>query len=370
MKTSKFFSCTGATENRRLNPKDVVPPNFWTLNGMYVSEMTNIPTTPFGTPAFPPDGSDSDSSGRTFICGGYGMKIADGGLRRISWSEPGNFTNFTLTKDIDVDGETVTVNSGAGYLDAQGSTGSFILGQVSQGQIIIFGYDGIGIASLTGEWKYPFSYFDTANSAKPCINYTTLPCWVDGFVYFLATDGFVYKTNGVIQERIDGPFNALAAMGTTENLTQTGNTFLTYDFVRGLVLAQVATKYTNNTFLISKKGSYTRMYDDDGNQTPFIETGVLPLVEEDSRVSIQAVRVRVNCIGVPTISVGVKGLDDADYHYSADYSFSTTGFNEHTFDIAKTVKNPVIKIVSSSGTAAEFHGFTVIYDDGGKRDVS
>jgi hypothetical protein len=368
MITSKYFSLYNASENKRQHPKDIQFPHCADIKGFYVDQNTKYPVS--AEPAFSSFSKITD----TTRLGAYSIRTPsaqpdDHG--QVDWSAPGEFTNYDLTYTDGVTG--ITTLTGAGTMQFASASGYAWYAVTLVNASIVVRERALGRLSQTGEWMYPFGYTETITSIEP-MAHGDISCVLDGLYYLLATNGFMYKTDGVTLQRVDGVFSGAAVQNDgvpakSYSGISNGSTLVwspTYCLFRADL------QPSGTTVFVDMQGNYTQKYEIGDS---YITTGLLPLMEENTRVHVQAVRVRIGSASGSVngihIRVGVKDVDEDAWHMSPDYYLpsGSGAFIEQTIPVGVNVKNPHAKITISGGGASVF-GLTVIYDDGGRRDVS
>jgi hypothetical protein len=108
--------------------------------------------------------------------------------RRIRWTAPATVNDF--------------VGTGAGTADVLGN-GEFIDARTVNERIVIFESNAISALVPRGIVDDPFNYEVLHRGIKIASN----PCVVNDICYFIADDGLLYQTNGVVVEEIGASFD-------------------------------------------------------------------------------------------------------------------------------------------------------------------
>lgn len=364
MQFSPRISLNGATENRRLAPEDLQMPNLvrcvnlWTdVNGVL---QAPLPDFTYPDPPDPPCPITSPvTSYLDFVnIGAYVVALGvNGEDRRIWWSAPGRPTVWDLTEVVD----TVTVKTGAGWNDLSGDGIITDHGSKSLGQsAAIMDSEGVGQLSLTGNWGMPFAYAKKVNSI---VSYSQgFAAEVDGTLYFLDQTGDLYGTDGATVANVNGPLNLKAILAG--GWPPYDDAELAWDSDTQKLWAKVAA--VSYEFLISPKdGRYTTKYGSD----VYFETGALPLVQGDHAVHIQYVDFETNITsGAPSIQMRFRPTS-SDTWSTGITKVMAAGKDTTRFWINEMVESsPQMRIDLTNVTGAVRPlGFTVAFDDGGRR---
>lgn len=108
--------------------------------------------------------------------------------RRIRWTAPATVNDFSGT--------------GSGTADVIGN-GEFIDARTVNERIVIFESNGISILVPRGVVEDPFDYQQIYSGIRIASN----PCVVNDIIYFLASDGLLYSTNGASVEEVGASFD-------------------------------------------------------------------------------------------------------------------------------------------------------------------
>ena len=351
MKTSRYISFQGATENRRKHAFDISPPEFARINGFLNYEQTGALLTP--VPAMtvtipvhgdPPCLADWDT-GHTYAdwctIGAHTVLVgADSETRRVMWNEAGDPDDW----------------DNGGFNDMPGS-GSMEYVVSLGGYAVIFDDEGIAQLALTGDATSPFTY-------TKAINGTVAQCHpevVDNIAWFIDDLGDLCKTNGMDIQKVNGPFNLKRV---SEFSWTPGDTlYIEYNGTYDRMIVQDGSTTTTRAYVDMKTGDYTTVVD----TTESIHTGLINLLPLDVRCHIRSIKVKVNVAsGTPTLLAKGREVTDSAWGWTSETAAMTSATKEVELTINAALEQPQLYLeVGSASGAVELHGFWVIYDQQG-----
>lgn len=353
MITSPFISFQGATETRKSHPRDIQPPIFSRLTGVYPRAYDKTITWPVPTYSFPAAPTlgftpTYNSAALTYIAfftiGSYTVLLRAN--RVLQWSAPGRPTVWDI---YETDGD-LQVLTGANYTTLPGS-GAFESAVTIGNIAVIFDATGIGYVSLTGDIDAPLSY------SKPVTQVTTesTPVAVGGVAVFAGNDGRIWQTTGSSATPLDGPLNIRMISEITWPPATTAS--FAYNESTGHYVLGTG---SYRIWIDRDTGAYSTWVS--GGTSYTVETGPLMLEPEADRLHIQRVRLYwKNTSG--TVTAYAKGYYEGSWTSTGAVSGSADGETEIAINYSE--KLPQLRFVFTG--AGELYGMVVYYDAGGKR---